>query len=80
MPAQWPADLAAGGKLSLLQGDSAGQLEKVLTATGTLDLTNPLLAAGSVADFVKGDPIDLINQASTGFSFSDDTLSVLTGV
>jgi T5SS/PEP-CTERM-associated repeat protein len=54
----------------------AGQTLQFQTATGTLQLGMPTEFGAVIADFAKGDVIDLVGIAAKSLSFSDHTLTV----
>jgi hypothetical protein len=50
-----------------------------LAATGLLDLAKPLDFPGTISGFGGGDQIDLLKTAETGFSYTNNLLTVVDG-
>ena len=72
-------EVGSGGTLSLLAGSSSQQTVEFLSSNAQLALTNPLEFSGVLTDFGTGDTIDLVQQAATGFSFTNNVLTVVDG-
>jgi len=67
-----------GGSTLYLDGYViAGQTAQFQAATGTLQIGMPTEFGAVIADFVKGDVIDLVGIAGKSLSFSGHTLTVL---
>ena len=56
---------------------AAGQTVSFLDATGTVKLDDPAQFDGTIAGFMPGDAIDLVNTAATSLVYSNGILTVL---
>ena len=72
-------EIGAGGTLTLDLGASVTQTVEMLGQAGVLDLGTPLDFAGLIGGFGGTDKIDLLNTASTSFSYASGALTVLNG-
>jgi len=71
--------IGAAGTLALEDGASASQTVQFGATSGLLDLTDPLAFDGAISDFGGKDQIDLLNTASTTFTFASGTLTIENG-
>jgi hypothetical protein len=67
------------GTLSLLGGAFATQTVQFEQPNALLDITNPSSFSAPIADFAAHDTIDLLNTASTTFTFAGNTLTLEDG-
>jgi hypothetical protein len=71
--------IGTAGTLVLENGAASAQAVQFGSSTGLLDLGHPLGFEGAIGGFTGKDMIDLLNTASTGFTFSGGTLTVENG-
>ena len=71
--------IGATGTMSLLLGAGTGQTVDFLAGTGLLDLTKPIDFTGLITGFAGGDVIDLLKAPETGYSFSNNVLTINDG-
>ncbi|MGH7155865.1 MAG: hypothetical protein ACREF3_18210, partial [Acetobacteraceae bacterium] len=72
-------NIGSAGTITLNDGASAGTALDFLTASGLLNLQNPIDFIGTIAGFVLGNTIDLKLTPETGYSFISGVLTVNNG-
>jgi len=72
-------DIGGSGTLWLNAGSDAGQTVDFLAGSGVLELGVAADFAGLIENFVQGDQIELRATTETGWSFANNTLTVMEG-
>ena len=72
-------NLANGAIATFNAGAASGSLANFVSTAGTLDLRSPLSFLATISGFGGNDAIDLLATKSTGYSFNNNVLKIVSG-